>query len=641
MKKLWSTILFLPVAASIFAQQDTLVHTTTEVEIQAERNPKHTSLVVRPVIFDSKKLPNNLDLGAWLERMSLAQINRNGAPGSAATIRFRGLSSDHTQILWNGIPINSVALGTCDLSLMPAFLFDGMYVSEGAGVNSNLIPGLGATLNLRNFESDSTFSCSVLGGYNSLLNQHLAADLHLGKTLRKSGLRITSRTKFFDQLYQNKFTYRDVFQIDKPVIEQIHNNGRNSGVTQDLSLKWNQRELKGSFWHQQRSIELPVSMGFIQNSQVYQDDAFSRACLTYQQNSMRQKWQLGYAYNHEKLHWTDQENPKLDSRYTIRTHTASLFLNQKIGKSLNAQMVGAAFHNAVANSGYGSAPVILTSGQAGITLVHHKGIHHTEMAGRMDFRNQQNSPTYSLLYSIKPALKDAASELEFQVSASRKFRLPDFNELYWNPGGNIHLKPEVGYCALFSTNYSRKISERLSFNSSAQLYYNNVFDWIQWQPATSQYWSPVNIQHVRTRGIEVKIGFNQKKSWGEIQLTSMAEVNKAEGQNSAAENDSWFVMIYSPKLRSCNSVSIRYRKLTGTLNHQISGKRFTDDENTAIRALPSYQLFHVFLSHEIKIKSTISNLACGIDNLLDVRYQSVRGYALPGRIFTIQFKITI
>jgi vitamin B12 transporter len=634
-------ILSMLFAACIFAQQDTLLHTTSEVEIQAERNSKPSSLVLRPIIFDDKKAPHNLDLGAWLERMGLAQINRNGAPGAAATVRFRGLSSDHTQMLWNGIPINSIALGTCDLSMMPAFLFDGMYFSEGAGVNSNLIPGLGATMNLRNFESDSSFFCSALAGYNSLLNRHLAGDIHFSQKIGKAGYRFASRTKVFDQIYQNKFNYTDEFQLEKPVAEQLHNDGRNTGLTQDLSLTWKRNELKGSFWHQQRSIELPVTMGFEQNSQVYQDDEFSRASISFNQKSARRNWQMGYAFNHEKLHWSDNDNPLFDSRYKILSHTASFLVDQKVWDNFMVQLNGAIFHNNILNNGYGSHEVVMNSGQTGITVVYGKGIHHAEAASRIDIRTSNISPAYSIQYAIKPRLKNSTKTLEFQFSGSRKFRLPDFNELYWNPGGNRDLKPEAGVCGIVSARYSKSYNNLFNWNVRTQIYYNDVKDWIQWQPTANQYWTPVNIKHVRTKGGELQFGIHKKTVWGEIQLSTMAELNFAEGQNSLDKEEPWYTMIYSPGLRSGNSLSVRYHTTTCTFNHQIVAKRYTDESNSELRALPSYQLYHVFLTRDIKIKTILTTLSCGVDNIFDVRYESVRGYALPGRVFTMQVKITI
>ena len=62
------------------------------------------------------------DLGSFLDAQGLAHQLTAGAPGAAGSLRFHGLSSDHTLLTWYGMPINSFTLGTCDMSLLPMFL---------------------------------------------------------------------------------------------------------------------------------------------------------------------------------------------------------------------------------------------------------------------------------------------------------------------------------------------------------------------------------------------------------------------------------------------------------------------------------------------------------------------------------------
>ena len=52
--------------------------------------------------------------------------------GTMATASFRGSSPSHTQVLWNGININSPMLGQVDFSMIPSFFVDDMTLWHGA-----------------------------------------------------------------------------------------------------------------------------------------------------------------------------------------------------------------------------------------------------------------------------------------------------------------------------------------------------------------------------------------------------------------------------------------------------------------------------------------------------------------------------
>jgi hypothetical protein len=47
------------------------------------------------------------DVGSFLDAHGLAHQLTAGAPGAAGSLRFHGLSSDHTVLTWHGMPINS------------------------------------------------------------------------------------------------------------------------------------------------------------------------------------------------------------------------------------------------------------------------------------------------------------------------------------------------------------------------------------------------------------------------------------------------------------------------------------------------------------------------------------------------------
>ena len=86
------------------------------------------------------------NIGDFLQFNSSFYIKKYGA---LATPSFRGTSSSHTLILWEGIPLNSLSTGVFDFNLINSYSFDNLSVVKG-GLSSLFGSGsLGATLYLK------------------------------------------------------------------------------------------------------------------------------------------------------------------------------------------------------------------------------------------------------------------------------------------------------------------------------------------------------------------------------------------------------------------------------------------------------------------------------------------------------------
>ena len=75
--------------------------------------------------------------------------------GALATPSFRGTSSAHTLVLWNGIPINSIANGLIDFSILPANTADELaivYGGDGSVFGSGAIGGSVHLNSINNFK---------------------------------------------------------------------------------------------------------------------------------------------------------------------------------------------------------------------------------------------------------------------------------------------------------------------------------------------------------------------------------------------------------------------------------------------------------------------------------------------------------
>ncbi|MBP6068561.1 MAG: TonB-dependent receptor plug domain-containing protein, partial [Bacteroides sp.] len=70
--------------------------------------------------------------------------------GALSTSSFRGTSSSHTQVNWNGININPAMSSSFDFSQIPAFFTDGVSLYHGSSHLKGGSGGLGGSINLSN-----------------------------------------------------------------------------------------------------------------------------------------------------------------------------------------------------------------------------------------------------------------------------------------------------------------------------------------------------------------------------------------------------------------------------------------------------------------------------------------------------------
>jgi len=108
-----------------------------------------------------------------------------------------------------------------------------------------------------------------------------------------------------------------------------------------------------------------------------------------------------------------------------------------------------------------------------------------------------------------------------QFNGSKNYRIPTFNDLYWQPGGNLDLVPESSYGLDFGQTFNYKFAN-LKLNG----FYITTKDLIQWKPNNSGIWSPINIAEAENYGVEAELRFH-------IQY-----------QKIKSEIDNWFMCHY-------------------------------------------------------------------------------------------------
>ena len=108
--------------------------------------------------------------------------------------------------------------------------------------------------------------------------------------------------------------------------------------------------------------------------------------------------------------------------------------------------------------------------------------------------------------------------------------MPTFNDLYWNPGGNLDLVPESSYQIDLGQRFEAgAIFPFLDANFKVNGYFIASDDMIRWLPNASGVWSPSNLDKVHIYGLEGELAMScsiQKKQHLELKANYAYTVSK-------------------------------------------------------------------------------------------------------------------
>ncbi|MFQ6611454.1 MAG: TonB-dependent receptor domain-containing protein, partial [Fidelibacterota bacterium] len=228
--------------------------------------------------------------------------------------------------------------------------------------------------------------------------------------------------------------------------------------------------------------------------------------------------------------------------------------------------------------------------------------------------------------------KNGSTWDQSSVTLSSNYKRPGFNDLYWIPFGNPNLKLER------STNFSIRNKFNLR-NSTLELsaFLIQYKDLIQWTPTnTGVVWSPENVPNAKSAGYHL---------FWEYQSNPVFRISVSLLKNDTQFND--------PENNDLKSKSLRYApEYILSINHSsfisgvflMSSFKYVSEQIYFYdyphdRTLPSYRIFNVGLSKKFGFDRINLIVVLNINNLFDLKYQSIHGYPEPGR--EINFKSTI
>lgn len=579
-------------------------------------------------------------LASLLPLFSPVYIRSNGR-GAAATATFRGTSAAHTQVLWNGLNINSPMRGDMDLSLLQTGFADELRILTGSASLLETSGSLGGTIQLEQKADWNTRRMlkysQLLGSFGSFTEQAEAAF--------RSG-RFYSRSRVYLDQSQNDFPFYNHALLPARDDRQENADWKKKGLMQEWYFRPHaaaQTGLQVSLQEARR--ELPQLMSYQGGERKeYRDHSQLRIGLNHSREGRHSLLKVRAGFSGLQMHYylenLQADFVNYDSRsreYSFQQRTDYTLEGEgrwgfRTGYVLRYDRVHSRDH--VRASGYQAEQGEL----AWLTALSYR--FSSELSGtvlnRLEWYDGELVP---LIPSLGLEYQSDITYLpEILLNLSRNYRKPSLNDRYWIPGGNPDLQPEQGFQAELMLRKEIPAKQG-SIHAELSTYRARIKDWILWQPATSgaYYWEAENIRHVLSTGLEASVLMEGKLAAEfsyylrlQYSYTHSGNLEAVESVDERRRRQ----LLYIPQQHAACMAQLEFREWYLYSEFRYTGRRYTTSSNEVTdweSVLNPYSLLDMELGRLVYFQDHRLAFSLKVKNLFNTDYMMVLWRPMPGR----------
>jgi len=601
-KKLFLVAIFF-VCQFVLAQNDS-IHYLKTVEISDLQLKNFSDSQSVQQLSDSIIKKNQASLTSLLNYNTVIYFKENGL-GMVSSPSFRGTTAQQTAVIWNGININSQLLGQTDFNTITTRDFKNITVRAGGGSSIYGSSAIGGSIHLNNDLSfKKEFSNEIRLNYGSF--NTIGANYKVNVSDERFSLQASITRNSSD----NDYDYVD--SEDKNLNGEYYNTTFNIAAGYKINDN-NYLKLYSQVFDGERHF----SLIFPSEIKTKYQDLNSRNLLEWDSFFGKFTSKVKVAALKERYKYFGNINSDTYTFGEVKTYIGKYDLFFDINNAIKLNAIfdytqnkgdGSDIKNEQRNIGSGSLLFkhILTSKFT------------YEFSVRKEITNNYKSP---VLFSVGTNFV-VTDFYTLKLNGSKNFRVPTFNDLYWQPGGNENLKPESSYQAELGNDFHFK-----NFKISLTGYYIDIKDMLRWIP-TGSFWSPQNTHKVRTYGGEAILNWN--KSIGNQRF----EFNATYAYTVSEDMEMKKQLIYVPYHKATSSVGYSWKKFTADYQFLYNGEVFTRSDNNSKYNVYAYLVSNASASYDFG-KTNSYTLGFQVLNLYNENYASVENRFLPGRNYNM------
>jgi iron complex outermembrane receptor protein len=567
---------------------------------------------------------------------------KNYGISTLSTISIRGSSAAQTQVNWHGVNINNATTGLTDFSNLAVSLFDNIDIQYSSSFKNSSLSG---SVNLDDNKPvfRKYFKTKFALGYESLQNVSALASVLYSDQV------VYNKTKITVSNAQNLYSF---YNEDKAVMESTkHAKSNQIGVMNDFAVNIRSKHVLSVYsWLQHTQREIPATT-FEQFSAKKEFISSFKNIIEFQPKG------TDYFSTSSSLATLFDFYTYEDSTVRIKSnaYTFTLPYSQTVNFKFNR-------YNYLYFKLMGRSSFLLNQSNADIhTIGFNAAFTRENILQRISIKlliQKEFSNIFSLpfVYSISSKVKIKYG-LEVYANFSTNYRMPTLNELYYNPGGNIDLKPETSKNIESGFHYIKQYHQHTLFVSSA-FYKRKVDQWIAWYG--NAILTPHNIQQVESKGLEMNLNYDvvlkkyQKPvagfdiliaskypSYTTFKSSILYAYTLSTTKQSAIINDYSIgkQIPYVPRYQFKMSVGFQHKNTEMHFVQTYTGYRFvTTDES---QYLKPYATSNFWASYHYRFQALKGAINIRFNNILNKSYQSIVGRVMPGRNGTIGFTFEI
>ncbi|WP_245594753.1 TonB-dependent receptor plug domain-containing protein [Flavobacterium limnosediminis] len=567
------------------------------------------------VLTDSVINKNQPSLTDLLKYNSVIYFKEYGR-GMLSTVSFRGTTASQTAVVWNGININSQLSGSTDFNTITTNDFNSISVKAGGG---SVIYGSGAIGGSVHLNNDLVFKKQFCNDFRIAYGSF--ATLGTNYRMVFSNEKWSSQIGFSYNGSENDYPYVGLYTWKGEQRKNVNGQYENTSVNASLGYKINAKN-SVKFYSQTSNTDRNMALVSESDTKTKYINGFSRNLIEYQTTQNKLTANFKTAYISENYQYFGDINSDYFSFGKTECFITKFDFGYEVLENLKLNGVADYSHT----NGYGTSfgNNVREIGSVAL-LAQFNPIQkwQSEFGIRKEITDNYQSP---LLFSLGTSY--AFSKLyTLKANFSRNFRIPTFNDLYWEEGGNPDLKPESAYQAEIGNVFSYK-----KITLSQTMYYMKIRDLLRWVPGDGSFWSPQNTDRVNSYGTEILLGWaaNYGKHYFNLNGTYAYTIS----ENEATGKQLFFV----PFHKTTASVAYSYKKLSANYQFLYNGFVYTRSDNDPKEIIEAYNVSNIGIDYDFGY-FTSSKLGFQVLNLFNEKYQSLEDRPLPGRNFNIYINL--
>ncbi|REG94132.1 TonB-dependent receptor plug domain-containing protein [Flavobacterium aquicola] len=532
--------------------------------------------------------------------------------GMLSTVSFRGTTSSQTAVIWNGININSQMNGSTDFNTVSGSDYNSISVKAGGGSILYGSGAIGGTVHLNNdFGFYKRFDTNLKLDYGSFNTIGINYKTNISNEKWSAQIGFSKNSSTNDYKYLNKYTWKGE--------QRWNQNGQYDVITvsANLGYKLNDRNIL-KLYSQTSNTDRNTSLVTETEMKSKYVNGFNRNLLEYDGNFGRFSTNLKTAYIFENYQYFADNST---NNYTYGK-TESLIAKADFGYALfkSTQLNGILDYNRTNGYGTGFGNHVREISSASL-LVKQDFFEHwkNEFGIRKEFTNNYESP---VLFSLGSSYQ-FSKLYNLKLNLSRNFRIPTFNDLYWEPGGNPDLKPESSYQAEIGNVFTFK-----NISLTQTFYYIKIKDLLQWVPGKNGIWTPQNQDNVNSYGAETLLSW--KKQFGKNSFG----VNASYAHTISEDDESGNQLFFVPFDKVTASVSYSRNRISTYYQFMYNGFVYTSSDNNPDQIINDYTVSNLGIDYDFKFLDSFK-LGFQVLNVFNENYESLENRPMPGRNFNM------